>query len=746
MTPRTLTSRKITFCKSILLLISLSMIAALVACSSSSSPSTTTQPPPAISVSISTPLQNLAVSGTASVSATVLNDSANAGVNWTVTCGSTGACGSFNPTATASGASTVYTAPSAIPTGNTVTITATSVTDTTKSANITVTITAAPALTVTLNSVAASIAINGTMSISATVANDPAQAGVNWSVTCGSAGACGSFNPTGTLSAAATTYTAPPAVPTGNTVTITATSVSPPNVTATATVVITNPPTGLTVGSTYVFLLSGADTNGLYSVAGAFTIGPSGTISGGEQDFTDVNPNTGLAESFTDSISSSSTYATSASDSNLIFTLVTCNGTNCAGTDTNLGVGGTETLDATLISAQAALITEFDTSATSTGTLDIQATPAALAGGYEFFLSGEDPDGDGFTNGVVTVLGGILDFNSGSLVTANSVFDINDGSFGAFTDQLFSAGTAIGPDSFGRVQIPLTPASTDTSGIPGVNLIGYEVDVNHLRLVETADAYGSVTGGVALGQSGTFTNSSLSGSSYVFDSGGADINGPLQVAGVLTLTATSGSTTSGTVSGTLNYNDGTVQNGQGGTAFTGTYTLDTTDPGRISLSNLTDTAGDFNFNLQLYLNGDGYASLISVDQDDAIAGRGFLQSGTYSAATFSGSYAMIARQILIANFGFEEDGVGPVTADGISFLAGFLDINEVTPTSDVTLTGNFVANSSGIFTGTITGIDSVSSGNADNFTFYLVDDTKVVAIETDANPNQLTLGYFSLQQ
>ena len=83
----------------------------------------------------------MVISTTSSLAATVDNDTKNAGVKWTVTCGSA-QCGSFNPTATGSGSSTVYTAPSAVPTPATVTVTATSVTDMTKSVSATITIAA----------------------------------------------------------------------------------------------------------------------------------------------------------------------------------------------------------------------------------------------------------------------------------------------------------------------------------------------------------------------------------------------------------------------------------------------------------------------------------------------------------------------------------------------------------------------------------------------------------------------------
>jgi hypothetical protein len=96
-----------------------------------------------ISVAINNPPSSVAASTTAELTATVTNDSANAGVTWTVTCSST-SCGRFNPTTTASGVATSYSAPAAPPSPATVTVTATSVTDTTKSASANITITSAP--------------------------------------------------------------------------------------------------------------------------------------------------------------------------------------------------------------------------------------------------------------------------------------------------------------------------------------------------------------------------------------------------------------------------------------------------------------------------------------------------------------------------------------------------------------------------------------------------------------------------
>jgi hypothetical protein len=181
------------------------------------------------------------------LSALVANDSTNAGVDWTLTYAST-SCGSLSAAHTASGAPTTFTAPSAIPTGNTVTITASAHADSTKTVTATVTIGTAVSIAFTMGQVPPmSLETNDTATISATVANDPLNRGVDWTVTCGSAD-CGSYSPTHTASGATTTYTAPASVPTSGSVTITATATATegvpgvPPATATATVTITTPP------------------------------------------------------------------------------------------------------------------------------------------------------------------------------------------------------------------------------------------------------------------------------------------------------------------------------------------------------------------------------------------------------------------------------------------------------------------------------------------------------------------------
>ncbi|HTC49738.1 MAG TPA: hypothetical protein VK722_20625 [Candidatus Aquilonibacter sp.] len=726
-----MTFRTTTFCKSLLLLISLSMIAALVACGGSSSKSGgggsgTTTPSVSLTTVPTTTPTSLTVGGTLSLTATITNDTS--GVNWSAACGSTaaGACGTFSANNTASGIAVTYTAPATVP-SSTVVITATVADDSSISASTSaITITAAVSgITVTLSTPPpSSLAPSGTATIAATT-NDTA--GVNWS--CTPTATCGSFTPTSTLTTVTTVFTAGTTV---GSVVVTATSVSEPTQSASANVNITSAASGTLTPGNYVFSLSGQDANSFYTVAGAFTVASSGVISGGEQDFSDYN------NYFHDTIAASS-YALST-DGNLLITLNTG--------DTNIGVGGVETLDAALVSNQKALITEFDSSASSSGELDLQAASlTGPSGGYAFFLAGIDVNGDPVIN-----LGGVINVDSaGGISGTGSVFDMNDvGNLSA--DQSFTASTvSTTPDSYGLVTFTLNSAAFNS---PGIVLTGYMVDSSHIRLVENweADNLEATTGGIALGQTGTgsFSNTSVSGSTFVYGATGEDANGSLQEAGLLTFNA------DGSVSGNLSFNDFASQSPQGGSTLAAgtttignaTYTVDTT--GRVTVTGVTDslTSPTFQYTLQLYLDGNGNALLISMDTTDGIAGSAFPQTGSFTAASFAGSYALNVDQQDTSS-GFEYDGVGVATSDGVSSVTGYLDMtgilsSSLTQDADDLIAGGFTANANGVFTGTIQGISTNSGSTADNFTYYLVDTTKAVAIENDTD--QLTLGVFELQQ
>jgi hypothetical protein len=694
------------------------------------------------SVSLSTAPTSLALGGTFSITATVTNDSGNGGVTWSCTSSNSAAtCGSFSASKSASGTAVAYIAPSV---AASVVITATVVDDASVTASTpTITVSSAPSITVTLSTPPpSSLAPGGTATIAATT-NDTA--GVTWS--CTPTTTCGSFNPTSTLSTATTVFTS--AATTGNIV-ITATSVSSTGVSASANVNLTTAASGALSQGNYAFWLAGWDENNTpYYVAGAFalvpgsgTSGTSGTVTG-EQDFIDaVNI---LPDSLTGS------YALTT-DGNLQITLNTG--------DPNIGPSGNgvETLNATLTSGSSARIVEFDSWASGSGQLEPQSVPATTPlGGYAFSISGLDGNGN-----MSFGIGGVIDVDSsGGISGNNSVFDENDAGTVLLAQSLARNSSTVSPaplDGFGRVIFNLTPSSA--SGVGTIALVGYFVDSSHVRLVETiGDTLNGTTGGQAFVQNGptavgSFSTSSFEGSSYVFGATGVDTaNFFLQTAGVI-----AGNSDGRTVSGNISINDLIQITAQGGaTIAAGTYTVDPT--GRVTLSGVTDN-NLFNYNLELYLDGNGHARVLSLDASDEVEGLAGLQK--LPATPFNGTFAMGATG---ADPQFEDqlDAVGPLVSDASAgTLSGFADLNWLfnpTPPGP-TLTaepvsGTFAsANGAGVSSGIVTGIDvtdcqvynatTTTGCSADAFTYYLVNASTAVGIESDAN--QLTLIRFELQQ
>ena len=227
--------------------------------------------------------------------------------------------------------------------------------------------------------------------------------------------------------------------------------------------------------------------------------------------------------------------------------------------------------------------------------------------------------------------------------------------------------------------------------------------------------------GVALGQgsaTGKFTASSISGSSYVF---AADSTPIAPVAGVFT--AQSG----GSLSGTLNWNNGSGTSTQSPLPFTGSYAVD--PAGRVTLSNLSGTG--FSYNMYLYLVGNGQGLLLSNDSADIFSGEAIQQQTTpFTANSFNGKY-----ELNTSGIPFIADGpavIGTVTAStnsGTNNLTGTGDSSN--NKTGFAISGNFTPASNGVFSGTFTGLNPDSPTTAGNFTLYLVDGTQGFAIETD---------------
>jgi hypothetical protein len=685
----------------------------LMACSGTSSGPT---PPASISVSfLNPPVTSLNVGTSTGVIATVSNDNNNAGVTWKVSCGSS-SCGTISPAMTTSGGSATYTAPSAVPAPAAVTITATSVTDTTKSVSASITITSTappPPISVTFVTQPPSfMVISTTSSLAATVDNDTKNAGVKWAVTCGSA-QCGSFNPIATGSGSSTVYTAPSAVPTPSTVTVTATSVtdSTKSVSATITIAATAPP--VIADGAYVYHLSGQDNNLNYYVVGAFTI-KNGVITAGEQDFTDAN-------NFSNDqlVPAGSSITATTGNIQLVF----------ATTDSNIGVNGVLTLRGTPVSGTRMLLSEYDSFGAATGSLDLQTSTAAPAGGYAFATNGVDNT----TAENQLVIGGVLNFSGTSLNTANSVFDYNDGSGQTLLAQSFSSGSISAPDSFGRIAISLTPSS---SSVGSIGLTGYVLDGQTIQLLESqTDTLNGDLGGTALAQgsnAGQFSSNSVVNSTYVHASQGQDTNGPLYLGGFFNFAS------GGSVSGHLAFNDITNTTGKGNTFSGATYTVNPT--GRVVITNVVPSnLSNITLSFILYLDGNGNGVILGADNVQQTTGLAYQQNGL---SDYEGSYA-IASQGFLDGQDYEQPygAVGPVTITSDTFN-GFTDYTSQDPNPqpngptpfdnypNVPLNGT-ENNSTGLIT--LSGLTSLDFTYSAGFGYYPIDANRVLAIDLDQN-------------
>jgi hypothetical protein len=605
-----------------------------------------------------------------------------------------------------------------------------------------------PAISVSLGGAPSSLLVLNTVQITATVSNDSAGKGVTWS--CTPANACGSFNSSTTASGTPVTYTAPIVVPSSKVV-ITATSVSDTTKSASTAGITING--GLADGN-YVFSVTGTDTNSggsSYANAGVFVVA-SGAITGGEEDYSDK-----AVEESQEPITGGS--ITSTADGNLEIALTFSNPKQTGNPDPRIASGaatGTTTFHASLVSTSKALLMEYDGWAVGSGQLNLQATSlAAPSGSFAFYMNGGDFYGPPIS------LGGVINVDgSGTVSGTGSSFDINDScnthlpcTAATYFGQALTAGTVTVVDSLGYVTFQLPADCTNVATDPNLCnggptgsastsslfIDGYMIDSTHIQIIEDwyDDELGAYVAGSAIRQTGagSFSTSSVAGSTYVVGLEGSDSNGPLQVAGQLAFPS-SGST----VTGTLSYNDLALTNAQGGSTVSGLFTVSSL--GTVSVTGLTDGTVTFG-DLQLYLTGDGHAFVISMDSTaatnpDVMAGLSQQQAAsTFNVASVSGNYAL---DTISPSGATEADAVGGFTSNGTTTITGYQDENDPfipALVADHTFTNTYASTSTnGVFGVT-------NSGGTFNATVYLIDGTQGVIIENDTTG--LTLGYFTQQ-
>jgi hypothetical protein len=340
-------------------------------------------------------------------------------------------------------------------------------------------------LEVVITTAPASMVVGATANVVATVTDDPKNAGVTWS--CTPAPSCGttSFNPDQTQSGAASVFTAPSVVPPGSQqVTITATSVSDTSISSNSV--------NITIGvasNNFSFYVTGKEANDAgdtYSIAGIVTISAdgSGRVLGGVEDYNDGDGITSPQPNG-DLITGGSLVMDRDGSGNGILTLLIPG-------NTNLGVNGKESFALNFPNSTHALIMQFDGTATSSGSLDLQTlTAIPTSGGFSFVASGAGVDGEPVADGGVFTITG---------TSVAGIVDVNDG--GDFSRNTLFTGILGPSDSLGRGTI------TNNAGFP-VSLNYYVVGPEVIRIVNVDATDTAVGSAFGQGSNPSFSNGSI---------------------------------------------------------------------------------------------------------------------------------------------------------------------------------------------------------------------------------------------
>jgi hypothetical protein len=263
--------------------------------------------------------------------------------------------------------------------------------------------------------------------------------------------------------------------------------------------------TAVVSSNTYVFYASGEDSFGgfvnYYAIAGAVTIDlTSGNVTGGELDYNDGEGLTSGSGTNTPDSITGGTLTADATTGVGTLTLTTSN-SSLGGVNT---AAGTVEFAIQFVNSNHALIAQFDGSATSSGSFDLQNLGLGTSGQSSFAISGVDSSYNsvGF--------GGI--FSPTSATSANVTLDANDdGTASQNNPYTATLGT---PDSFGRTLI--TGISNPAAATPyAMTFAAYPVTQEAIRIIDidfsATPPYDTAVGS-AYGQgsaAGTFSNASL---------------------------------------------------------------------------------------------------------------------------------------------------------------------------------------------------------------------------------------------
>jgi len=521
--------------------------------------------------------------------------------------------------------------------------------------------------------------------------------------------------------------------------------------TVTATVASGAEPANFTLTNTalnFSFYLSGLESvngPGFYALAGAVTLDGNGNVLGGEQDYNDGNGLTSPEPSPDTILPGTGALTLNPVTGQGTLTLTTNN--------TGLGAGGVETFGVQFVNTSHALIVQFDGSATSSGSLDLQTLSSALNdGNYAFTLSGTDSALESI------VFGGVFSVSNSGTALAGT-FDVDDA--GAATTPTLGVaftGTITAPDAFGR--------GTISSATLGISLNYYIVGPEAIRIIDV-DASDSGVGSIFGQGSGNFGNTSLGNSVF---SVASNASGNLYAAaGMFTTNPNSGTFTG--IADDDEYDNDTIVSAA---AISGSYTVASTGYGNLTITpgDLGDVSilGIYMTDPLLNLNdpnnttsGGGGALMADLDGANAtgaLNGTGVLipQTDT-STASFAGRYGFGAQTYFTPDrpdeTGWEFDFVGRASVQGsalgnttglVSDPFAFFDSTQTDGTDTANFSGTAVPDPANAGRYTISKFGIAVAADPVNFNtiIYQASGGQLFWLDEDENDESVFLG--SLQQ
>ena len=429
----------------------------------------------------------------------------------------------------------------------------------------------------------------------------------------------------------------------------------------------------------FVFYVNGLENSPsegpvYYAVTGAVGFDLNGNVIGGEQDYNDASGLTSPGEPTTPDVinttGSSMTVDTNTGTGTLVL--------NVSASNPNVGVQGIETFAVQFINASHALITQFDGSATSSGSFDLQTATSGAGGNFAFTLSGIDIAGFPFA------YGGVFSNTNG---TIHGTYDENDAGKALVGNTLTATDNGVGADVYGRGSI--TGFTDPNHGNEPISLAYYIVGPEVLRIIDID--HDDTMAGSAYGQGSATSFDSTVLSTDVFGILDNTEDQLFAAAGQLVAANTAAGTFSATFTGEGDDDEvGTVMATGTPGGLTGNYSFSNTVPGYGSMTGVTGlgsihTLGLYATDPKLNLldpNNTTAANLgaaLVLELDDFAQGTGIVvPQGTIASdgSDLNHSYGFGAQAFIgngswpTGGAGWEYDFVGQGTFASLVFTTG----------------------------------------------------------------------------